>query len=477
MAQFYSGPALQKQSTNLSGGGVFPTRLAVPSLHFSLAGVNRVLMGLHVSPLDEAPQVEGSGNSGGGIDIASYKLPVLSRDITLEHEAISDIQSVVVAAAAPPVASGPDHGVLVGCADAYGRATLHRVPCPAEPLGQAEMLAKCTAGGSLSVAPPSKRPKTTEAGVVPGLLLAGSECAAGDRATVRPSEWGWSGLGFSRGDQATTVAVAHQTSRSLTFYDTATGACVARCFTAQPPRAVTWLSPQLLGLAETTSLTIWDQRIRHENAQGHGRPEMTASPESQSSVCARRWDIKWRQQPSHRGILNAISPVTMNDQAGSAADYPYTVAVAGDDRMVYVFDARKALRVIKRWRCPCKYDVTSLHESTAAPGILYMSGLDNEFMTCRVGSTSGEKKSLAASGGQIISTDLECADMEDAGTEKVGGHGRLHQTHRLGVRGDSRWIGVSVLQGSVGEDEALVGLCSSGTLAILKTPQHAQHAL
>ena len=224
-----------------------------------------------------------------------------------------------------------------------------------------------------------------------------------------------------------------------------------------------------------------------------------------ASTFHRPWEIKWRQQPSYRGILNAITTVRMNgdeSEGGPGCDLATPLAAAGDDRMIYVFDARKTLRVIKRWRCPCKYAVTSLHESTVQPGLLYMSGLDNEFLTCCIGAppakrrpAAGKPNSAAGPGEPAADTErpaaAEAEDPSDNATEQeaedapLGGHGRLHQTHRLGVRGDSRWVGVSVMRarGAVGrarggaEGEALVGLCSSGSLCILRNPRYAQHAV
>ena len=148
--------------------------------------------------------------------------------------------------------------------------------------------------------------------------------------------------------------------------------------------------------------------------------------------------------------------------------------------MVYVFDVRKTFRATKQWRCPCKYELTSLHQSRVVPGLVYVSGLDNEFLTCSLES-SVEKLNFKNNEqptrleGNAKSSSIPAEGSIDV--PEVGGHGRLHQTHRLGVRGDSRWVGVSVAGGYANETEALIGLCSSGTLCILQDPKHAEHCL
>ena len=60
----------------------------------------------------------------------------------------------------------------------------------------------------------------------------------------------------------------------------------------------------------------------------------------------------------------------------------------------------------------------------------------------------------------------------------VGGHGRLHQAHSLGVRGDGRWVGVArAAEGfdDANSGEAVLGLCASGTLCVVADP-HLAHA-
>ena len=56
-----------------------------------------------------------------------------------------------------------------------------------------------------------------------------------------------------------------------------------------------------------------------------------------------------------------------------------------------------------------------------------------------------------------------------AENEVVGGHGRLHQAHRLGLRGDARWAGVS-LSAMASSPQTLMGLCVSGTLFVVSDP-------
>jgi hypothetical protein len=181
---------------------------------------------------------------------------------------------------------------------------------------------------------------------------------------------------------------------------------------------------------------------------------------------------------------------------------------------VYVLDPRMNLKVTQRWRAPCKYDVTSLHASTptayasitaeggnggggrVSGAVVYTSGLDNELLTCRLGPdhrdppkavgdhqrACGKAKLSGGSHGGGPAAVLAGAPAAQSalalGGEAVGGHGRLHQVHSLGVRGDARWLGVAhVPSQNGGEGEALLGLCASGTLCVLTNPQAARRAV
>ncbi len=245
-----------------------------------------------------------------------------------------------------------------------------------------------------------------------------------------PSEWGWAGVAFS--PDCAALALCHQLSRSLALFDPATGQPTREVSLAQHPRALAWLDPRTLALAEYNAVTLWDLRER-------GRAAL-------------------RQQPSQRGVLHCVTALR-----GAAAGQ---LAAAGDDRMAYVLDPRGGLKVTKRWRCPCKYDVTSAHASES--GLLFISGLDNELLTCdldakaekrrqRLGSASG------ASSGAVPDTALTSAAGDDD-------EGRLQQAHSLGVRGDARWVGVSV------HGDSVLALCSSGTLCLLKDAHLARAA-
>lgn len=478
-ATMFSGAALSPSEVG-GGGGIFPTRLAAASLHFSIVGVRRTMKGLHVPQL-RMPDTPCGGNSGGGIEIATYTLPIRAKTLHLEHEAAADLQSVVVAQDAPLVKGtrSENSALLVGSVDALGRATLHRLDVPEDAWSGTSADNEKNNGSRVF-----KRAKREEDTPATGIVLGGD--GRKDHTLASACEWGWSGMAFSCDDQAASVAVVHQLARSLRIYDTATGADIVRGFNALPPRALTWLSPKLLCVAETTCATIWDIRVKNSsgascfwNAPEERRAELSAIKTSEDY--ADSISVKWRQQPSHRGLLNAVSPFTSNgDCKTGQSDFSNSLAVASDDRMVYVFDVRKTFRATKRWRCPCKYELTSIHQSRVVPGLLYVSGLDNEFLTCSLES-SVEKLKLKTSEqptrlqGNAKSSGISAERSIDV--PEVGGHGRLHQTHRLGVRGDSRWVGVSVAGGYANETEALIGLCSSGTLCILKDPKHAEHCV
>ena len=75
----------------------------------------------------------------------------------------------------------------------------------------------------------------------------------------------------------------------------------------------------------------------------------------------------------------------------------------------------------------------------------------------------------AAAAAAVVAGPSEVAAEGPVDDEVIGGHGRLHQAHRLGLRGDSRWAGVS-LSADSSMPEVLMGLCTSGTLFVVTQP-------
>mmetsp|Transcript_548 Transcript_548/g.1121 ORF Transcript_548/g.1121 Transcript_548/m.1121 type:complete len:90 (-) Transcript_548:14-283(-) len=73
-------------------------------------------------------------------------------------------------------------------------------------------------------------------------------------------------------------------------------------------------------------------------------------------------------------------------------------------------------------------------------------------------------------------------EKKEDGNDAVGGHGRLHQAHSLGVRGDARWVGVAAVHSWPSSSsghvrETLLGFCSSGTLCVVQNPHLARPAV
>ena len=97
-----------------------------------------------------------------------------------------------------------------------------------------------------------------------------------------------------------------QLSGALSFCDSTTGEAVRNCRSSQPASALAWLSPSTLVVTEYNQVVLWDMRLPTKGG------------------CASR------TQPSHNGMLHALSPC----DNGSA------VAAAGDERMVYIYDLR-----------------------------------------------------------------------------------------------------------------------------------------
>lgn len=422
--------------------------------------------------------------------------------------------------------SGSGSSAAVASVDALGRATLHRISVADAAWDSSSSGSSDPADDRAAEGGRAKRLKSEAAdgaaasahgdlGAAPGLDLACLRRAA-------PSEWGWAGAAFrpwsSGSSSPDTLALCHQLSRQWALADATTGAGVRTWATTQPPRAICWASPDLVCLAERGTVTLWDARA------------------SSAACCA-------RAQPSSQGLLHcltALGPGSGASSHGSSDNNSgLAIACAGDDRIIYVLDPRMNLKVTQRWRAPCKYDVTSLHAATSAAMssfasaspdaptdetnsvwgvndnvkvmsggcVVYSSGMDNELLTCRLnpdhrdpsqavgnhqrarskikqGNNNNDKQAGAQGnnngGGPAISAGAPAAQAALAQGEAVGGHGRLHQAHRLGVRGDARWLGVAHVHARNGGREgsgALLGLCASGTLCVLTNPQAARHAV
>lgn len=264
---------------------------------------------------------------------------------------------------------------------------------------------------------------------------------------ARPCEYSWAGLSFSQ--DGGMLGICQGMGRWVGNCDVQSGNVISLGWTSRSVRDLSWFNSTTLAFAETETLTLWD--IRSE------------AKTSSFSRCL----------PTSKGTLNCVS--TMGD---------HFVACAGNDRTIHIVDNR-TMKVVKHWRSPCKFDITSLHPSSETSGVIYLSGLDNEILTCNTGGTEKSKQKqkrrpklgTTNSGGSVIpdgskesSGDTGLANAE----EVVGGHGRLHQSHNLGIRGDARWIGVAMCKSQ--HEEFIMGLSANGTLNILQSPDRAKHA-
>lgn len=282
--------------------------------------------------------------------------------------------------------------------------------------------------------------------------------------TVNSCEYGWAGASF-RGD-GHGLGVCHGLGRWVGLCDVVTKQKVNLGYLSRPIRGIGWFNENMLAFAESETMALWDVRS-----------------EAKTSTFS-------RCTPTSNGTLNCITGINNN-----------LIACAGSDRVVYLIDDR-TLRVVKHWRSPCKFDITSIHPSNCNPNLLYLSGLDNEIMTCDITPTEKkqqkqEKQKRRPKLGTTNSNQPSSVGVSEKGNGKedkeqsavvadstvsllddevIGGHGRLHQSHSLGIRGDARWIGVSLCSEDDGSSEVILGMCASGTLNVLRNPNSAKHA-
>lgn len=131
-----------------------------------------------------------------------------------------------------------------------------------------------------------------------------------------------------------------------------------------------------------------------------------------------------------------------------------SIAVAGADRTVYLYDCR-SWRTRLRWRSPCKYDIVKLISANdEVSNRIYIAGHDNELFLCDLG--------LIAAAANDKSAHVSCSGDE--------GSSRLNASHSrflmlnvslllisvlrshvcdvvlcicYSIRADSRWMGVA----------------------------------
>jgi hypothetical protein len=266
---------------------------------------------------------------------------------------------------------------------------------------------------------------------------------------ARASEYGWAGASFDK--EGNKLAVCHGYGRWVGLCDITSGGTVNLGYLSRPVRGLDWFNENTVAFAESETVALWDVR--------------SEAKRSTFSRCT----------PSSSGTLHCIT--ALNDD--------HLIACAGSDRVVYIIDNR-TMRVLRHWRSPCKFDITSIHPSMASSNVIYLSGLDNEIMTCdilpnkqkhdkqkrrpKLGTTNNNNNNNAVEDNAAVE-DEKAQGVEE---EVVGGHGRLHQSHSLGIRGDARWIGVTLCGDA--DEEVILGVCASGTINVLRNPNRAKHA-
>jgi hypothetical protein len=60
-----------------------------------------------------------------------------------------------------------------------------------------------------------------------------------------------------------------------------------------------------------------------------------------------------------------------------------SLAVAGSDKIVYLYDSRM-MKCRLKWKSPCKYDIVKLLPCCSGSNQLYVAGRDNEVLLCDI---------------------------------------------------------------------------------------------
>jgi len=432
--------------------------------------------------------------------------------------------------------SGAGSSAAVASVDALGRATLHRIGVPgvawdSSSSAGSESAYDHTVEGDGRV----KRLKGDNAFDVTAAAASGSgapEVAPGLEISclrrAAPSEWGWAGAAFrpssSGSSSPDTLALCHQLSRQWALADTTTGAAVRTWATTQPPRAVCWASPDLVCLAERGTVTLWDARASSPACCARAQPSSqgllhcvtalglqasgASSPDSSNSglaiACAGDDRIVY--------VLDPRMNLKVTQRWRAPCKYDVTSLHAASST-VSASSASTALDASMD-EAKSEWGVNDSVEVMSGGCVVYSSGMDNELLTCRLNpdhrgpskavgnhqrarnkvkqghnnngngnnnTNDQDAEAQGKSGGPMaVSAGAPAAQAALAQGEAVGGHGRLHQAHRLGIRGDARWLGVAYVHAQSGKresSETLLGLCASGTLCVLTNPQAARHAV
>ncbi|OQS07507.1 hypothetical protein THRCLA_00487 [Thraustotheca clavata] len=225
-------------------------------------------------------------------------------------------------------------------------------------------------------------------------------------------EIGWAGIALDPTSASTTLATAHFFSKELRFYDYSTLQSTWIQLTVMYPTALSF-SPTLAStavVAEYNQFSVWDAKSKTRIVR-EGAPS--------------------------QGCLYTIA----------CSPDGNSIAMGGEDKVAYIYDTRM-WKLRNRWRCPLKYDIAFLAFSPNDPKLCYVAGLDNELMCGRFDGSDKKKNKEAPAYSPSI----------------------LQQNHRLGFRGDSRWIGLNIVS-SKNQDMGF-GICENGSAYAIRPAQY-----
>lgn len=206
------------------------------------------------------------------------------------------------------------------------------------------------------------------------------------------------------------MITAHSFGRQVATFDSSTLECTWKATTSQFPTALASFLPN----KSTASVVV--------------TAEM-----NEFSI----WDIR-----QDKAVAREVPSLNKTLYTVACSPDGLSVAVGGEDKTVYIYDSRN-WKVSTRWKCPLKYDLVSIQFSPTDPGLCYLAGTDNEILS---GQFKRSEPSLA--------------------TKSM-----LQQNHRLGFRGESRWIGISAIANDDQQD-LIVAACETGCIYAV-TPANA----
>ncbi|GLC56982.1 hypothetical protein PLESTB_001170200 [Pleodorina starrii] len=322
----------------------------------------------------------------------------------------------------------------------------HHLLAAVDAVGNARLLAAATGGGSGS-----------GGGEEDGDVDGGLQCMS--LHAPNRGECGWTGLALRSlgsgaaaaagggecgggGGPVLEVAVARQQLRDVNVYRD--GALIRSLHTLQGPTALTYLPPGasggggggasevggsgtgLLAVAEEHQLSLWDVR------------------QGERGGCTQRLGVFGGGSPVFS--LNWVaSPRQHSGGGGGGGGCGGMLAATGWERSVVMLEPRK-WHIVAKWPGCVKYPATHMAPSAAAPGYVYVAGLDYECVAGRWDGSSGSSTGNAnsSSGGHGRATGpapaqlkLGAAAAMDDGPEGGASRGGLS------FRGDSKWLGLA----------------------------------